>query len=130
MDLIDGIPTGSVRISFGYMSTFSDAQRFLKFIRDCFIEKEAGISSSCHDIITSSETITFNNSLNKEETESSSLEGGDGNIVENGIEIHDKNQDLQASIGGCLSSLTLLKICIFPIKSCGGFEVSSSNIIT
>uniref|UniRef100_A0A8C6Z1L9 Molybdenum cofactor sulfurase n=1 Tax=Nothoprocta perdicaria TaxID=30464 RepID=A0A8C6Z1L9_NOTPE len=32
VDVIDGRPTGSVRISFGYMSTFEDAQSFLKFI--------------------------------------------------------------------------------------------------
>ncbi|XP_039187948.1 molybdenum cofactor sulfurase isoform X1 [Crotalus tigris] len=32
IDVIDGHPTGSVRISFGYMSTFEDAQAFLKFI--------------------------------------------------------------------------------------------------
>lgn len=34
MDLIDGQPTGSVRISFGYMSTLDDAQAFLRFIID------------------------------------------------------------------------------------------------
>lgn len=34
MDLVDGQPTGSVRISFGYMSTLEDAQAFLKFIID------------------------------------------------------------------------------------------------
>ncbi|XP_042331867.1 molybdenum cofactor sulfurase [Sceloporus undulatus] len=32
IDVIDGCPTGSVRISFGYISTFEDAQAFLKFI--------------------------------------------------------------------------------------------------
>uniref|UniRef100_A0A8D2BZY8 Molybdenum cofactor sulfurase n=1 Tax=Sus scrofa TaxID=9823 RepID=A0A8D2BZY8_PIG len=32
MDLINGQPTGSVRISFGYMSTLEDAQAFLRFI--------------------------------------------------------------------------------------------------
>lgn len=32
VDLIDGQPTGSVRISFGYMSTVEDAQAFLRFI--------------------------------------------------------------------------------------------------
>lgn len=32
IDLIDGQPTGSVRISFGYMSTLEDAQAFLDFI--------------------------------------------------------------------------------------------------
>nr|XP_004666857.2 molybdenum cofactor sulfurase [Jaculus jaculus] len=33
VDLIDGQPTGSVRISFGYMSTLEDAQAFLRFIK-------------------------------------------------------------------------------------------------
>ncbi|XP_054847805.1 molybdenum cofactor sulfurase [Eublepharis macularius] len=32
IDVINGRPTGSVRISFGYMSTFEDAETFLKFI--------------------------------------------------------------------------------------------------
>ncbi|KAL9868481.1 molybdenum cofactor sulfurase isoform 1-T1 [Geothlypis trichas] len=32
IDLLDGRPTGSVRISFGYMSSFEDAQTFLNFI--------------------------------------------------------------------------------------------------
>ncbi|XP_034851608.1 molybdenum cofactor sulfurase isoform X1 [Mirounga leonina] len=32
VDLIEGQPTGSVRISFGYMSTLEDAQAFLRFI--------------------------------------------------------------------------------------------------
>ncbi|XP_059563097.1 molybdenum cofactor sulfurase isoform X2 [Myotis daubentonii] len=32
VDLVAGRPTGSVRISFGYMSTLEDAQAFLKFI--------------------------------------------------------------------------------------------------
>ncbi|XP_076991720.1 molybdenum cofactor sulfurase [Tamandua tetradactyla] len=32
VDLVDGQPTGSVRISFGYMSTLEDAQAFLGFI--------------------------------------------------------------------------------------------------
>lgn len=111
MDLIDGIPTGSVRISFGYMSTFSDAQRFLKFIRDCFVEKEAGISSSCATSL---------------EKNNSSL-GGRGDIIENGFEIFNDKQDSQAIIDGCYKSLTLLKICIFPIKSCGAFEVNISG---
>ena len=37
MDIIDGKPTGSVRISFGYMSSFEDAWTFLQFLKDCFL---------------------------------------------------------------------------------------------
>ena len=39
IDLVDGYPTGSVRISFGYMSTLKDAQKFMKFIEQCFVDK-------------------------------------------------------------------------------------------
>lgn len=34
---MDGRPTGSVRVSFGYMSTFEDADRFLEMISKCFL---------------------------------------------------------------------------------------------
>ena len=37
MDIINGRPTGSVRVSFGYMSTFEDAWMFLNFLRECFL---------------------------------------------------------------------------------------------
>lgn len=40
VDLIAGKPTGSVRISFGYMSTFTDAQTFLNFLEECFLERQ------------------------------------------------------------------------------------------
>ncbi|XP_066546947.1 molybdenum cofactor sulfurase isoform X2 [Amia ocellicauda] len=38
VDLVNGQPTGSVRISFGYMSTFQDCQTFLKFVVDSFVQ--------------------------------------------------------------------------------------------
>ncbi|WAR05940.1 MOCOS-like protein [Mya arenaria] len=38
-DLLDGRPTGAVRVSFGYMSTLEDAQKCLQFIVDCFMER-------------------------------------------------------------------------------------------
>ncbi|XP_061413417.1 molybdenum cofactor sulfurase isoform X1 [Lethenteron reissneri] len=39
MDLLDGRPTGAVRVSFGYMSTFHDAARLIRFITQCFVEE-------------------------------------------------------------------------------------------
>ena len=38
-DLIEGIPTGSVRISFGAYTTLEDVTKFLKFVEVCFILK-------------------------------------------------------------------------------------------
>lgn len=37
MDIVDGHPTGSVRISFGYMSTMKDARIFIDFITNTFL---------------------------------------------------------------------------------------------
>lgn len=36
MDLIDGRPTGAVRVSFGYMSTMEDVERILMVYKTCF----------------------------------------------------------------------------------------------
>ncbi|XP_076456194.1 molybdenum cofactor sulfurase-like [Babylonia areolata] len=36
-DLMDGRPTGSVRVSFGYMSALTDAARCLDFLASCFL---------------------------------------------------------------------------------------------
>ncbi|KAF5948976.1 hypothetical protein HYC85_014933 [Camellia sinensis] len=35
-DIVNGKPTGAVRISFGYMSTFEDAKKFINFIVNSF----------------------------------------------------------------------------------------------
>ncbi|XVE52899.1 hypothetical protein DITRI_Ditri02bG0161200 [Diplodiscus trichospermus] len=36
-DVINGKPTGAVRVSFGYMSTYEDAKKFIDFIRSSFV---------------------------------------------------------------------------------------------
>jgi len=38
MDVIDGLPMGSVRISFGFSSTLEDCHTFLRFVRECFVD--------------------------------------------------------------------------------------------
>ncbi|KAK6149513.1 hypothetical protein DH2020_017038 [Rehmannia glutinosa] len=40
-DILHGKPTGAVRVSFGYMSTFEDARKFLKFIESSFVSLPA-----------------------------------------------------------------------------------------
>eukprot|EP00117_Sycon_ciliatum_P000563 scpid8009/ scgid6098/ Molybdenum cofactor sulfurase; Molybdenum cofactor sulfurtransferase len=40
MDMIDGRPTGAVRISFGYMSNVADVMAVVNFIRSCFLVTE------------------------------------------------------------------------------------------
>ncbi|XP_069075620.1 molybdenum cofactor sulfurase-like [Pleurodeles waltl] len=58
MDVIDGNPTGSVRMSFGYMSTFEDAQRFLKFIVDTFIKHSSQMDPHAGHPTTTEHAVT------------------------------------------------------------------------
>jgi hypothetical protein len=39
-DVVDGRPTGAVRVSYGYMSTYEDARAVIEFIRDYFVESK------------------------------------------------------------------------------------------
>lgn len=39
--MIDGYPTGSVRISFGYSSTEDDANKLFDMVLNCFVSKPA-----------------------------------------------------------------------------------------
>lgn len=56
VDLVDGRPTGSVRISFGYMSTFRDADKFVSFVEENFKDTSrnvyvgGGITSDVMDV--------------------------------------------------------------------------------
>lgn len=52
-DLIDGRPTGSVRVSFGPYSRQSDADRLLNMLTDCFVSKPAVYMVSIFDHFSS-----------------------------------------------------------------------------
>ena len=43
VDLVDGRPTGSVRISFGYMSTLGDADKFVSFVEENFVDSSGDV---------------------------------------------------------------------------------------
>lgn len=45
IDLIDGFPTGSVRVSFGYSSTEDDANKLFDMVLSCFVSKPAVFKS-------------------------------------------------------------------------------------
>ncbi|XP_062286132.1 molybdenum cofactor sulfurase [Scomber scombrus] len=121
IDLVDGQPTGSVRVSFGYMSTFEDCRRFLNFVAECFVEKPvtvdqvrlkrlkiaAGPPDSNHDPAIKITNGEIHIVEEKEKPTEASLKGF-GNI------------DLKNSRG---EAYTLTNIYIYPIKSCGAYEV-------
>ena len=65
VDLIEGKPTGSVRISFGYMSNFADARTFLNFLEECFLDGDSHVTSSTKDSLHSDAMLTTESVLDK-----------------------------------------------------------------
>lgn len=45
-DIRDGVPMGMVRVSFGAMSTLTDVDVFIEFIRQCFVEGRQGVKTT------------------------------------------------------------------------------------
>uniref|UniRef100_A0A7N6B1H1 Molybdenum cofactor sulfurase n=1 Tax=Anabas testudineus TaxID=64144 RepID=A0A7N6B1H1_ANATE len=124
IDLVDGQPTGSVRVSFGYMSTFEDCQMFLNFVAECFVEKPVTVDQVRLEELKTSTASTQH-----------SYEVPPIKMTNRGIyKIGQKEtQQLQreASLKGFGQRdsnshgevYTLTNIYIYPIKSCGAFEV-------
>jgi molybdenum cofactor sulfurtransferase len=59
-DLLNGKPTGALRVSFGYMSSKTDAEFLLKVIRDVFVDKKLSdqLAPGHHNSIADSQPET------------------------------------------------------------------------
>uniref|UniRef100_A0A4W5P1U6 Molybdenum cofactor sulfurase n=1 Tax=Hucho hucho TaxID=62062 RepID=A0A4W5P1U6_9TELE len=126
IDLVDGRPTGSVRVSFGYMSTFQDCQNFLNFIVDCFVEKPVEVDQEKLDRLklnTSSKGSSqcpLTMPTNGKPNHIDSREHASTDPVVN--EYGGKAITTEAKSQGKAQYLT--NIYIYPIKSCAAFEVT------
>uniref|UniRef100_A0A663N0P9 Molybdenum cofactor sulfurase n=1 Tax=Athene cunicularia TaxID=194338 RepID=A0A663N0P9_ATHCN len=143
VDLVDGRPTGSVRISFGYMSSFEDAQTFLKFIiatRLSMSDTEIPFQSSVTKLTTESvpdDHPSFNNAdklspiphiSDRELRNNSSVT----KMTVNWQPPEAEAESIRAAVsetavptcrrGG--KPITVTNIYVYPIKSCSAFEVS------
>ncbi|KAM7385938.1 hypothetical protein PAMP_001978 [Pampus punctatissimus] len=121
IDLVDGRPTGSIRVSFGYMSTFEDCRKFLNFVAECFVEKPVIVDQIRLERLKTA-------AAPQGSTENPPIKITNGEIYK--VEKKEKpteaslkgfgNTDLKNSRG---EAYTLTNIYIYPIKSCGAFEV-------
>ncbi|NXV47308.1 MOCOS sulfurase, partial [Uria aalge] len=143
IDLVDGRPTGSVRISFGYMSSFEDAQTFLKFIIATRLSKsdtEIPFQSSITKLTTESvpdDHPSFNNAdelspvphiWDRELRNNSSVT----KTTVNWQPPEAETESIRAAVsetavptcrrGG--KPITVTNIYLYPIKSCSAFEVT------
>lgn len=137
VDLINGKPTGAVRISFGYMSTIKDVQMVLLMIAKCFIDGpsirhfpewwedhkmkvfkkykpfyDSNVSDYPIPCITNNEKNTVSNNVHNK---GKNLDYVDVVNIE-------KFDETIAQVNKCI----LQRLFIYPIKSCGAYEIIDS----
>ncbi|MBZ3890335.1 Molybdenum cofactor sulfurase [Sciurus carolinensis] len=146
VDLIDGQPTGSVRVSFGYMSTLEDAQAFLKFIIATRLSspdgqpvphaspREAG-APAAEGKVQDMPAVTGRCLLPQEGTGTDSAVWTDSHPASNTICLHlplseaTRTQQISSEkaagvLHGDHGPHVVTNIYLYPIKSCAAFEVT------
>ncbi|VEN56244.1 unnamed protein product [Callosobruchus maculatus] len=130
-DLIDGYPTGSARISFGYMSTKEEADKFLKMIETCFVDlpmrqKYPRNWKHMNDHYQRLFKISGVQNTTTKPVRDSSTQSSKDIVVNNTVSNSDKSKSnvKENKVG------TLQQILLYPIKSCGAFSASESWELT
>lgn len=142
-DLINGKPTGAVRISFGYMSTIKDVQTVLLMITKCFIDKpcirkfpkwwedhKMGIRKNYKHFYNSNilDSIPYITN-NEKKILNNNLRNDFHNKTESVARI--MNSINSSKINTQINKCTLQRLFIYPIKSCGAYEILDSwNLIS
>lgn len=157
-DLVDGMPTGSVRVSFGYMNTYEDADIVLKMIKECFVEKGIIVDTSWIDqeeikalscslsqtsFCTPKDTstifcnVSISNSTRIHSTFTSEIDDVPQREEKTSSKIEKVIfcEDNQKRVAGlCQNNLNsnklyhLTDIVIYPIKSCAGLSLLRWNL--
>lgn len=137
VDLLNGKPTGAVRISFGYMSTIKDVQTVLLMITKCFIDqpsiKRFPEWWKDHKIKSRKKYGYFYNS-NIVDHSMSYIINNDKNISNPSKRFYNKHENSNCIKNSINSSklirqtnkCILQRLFIYPIKSCGAYEIIDS----
>ncbi|XP_047480328.1 molybdenum cofactor sulfurase-like [Penaeus chinensis] len=140
-DLVEGLPTGSVRISFGYMSSYRDADQLLQMVKECFVEGSLIIDSSWIEVqpcLAEKESYHMRGQIELGKKEL--LNGNEKRFDSNESTVRTKNGHLDSDITNTplqvqnernMSSappLKLTNIILYPVKSCSGISVREWSI--
>jgi len=147
VDLIEDKPTGSVRVSFGFSSTLSDAQHFLKFVCECFLDVADNtvssvadsidtVSSSVSENVAASVTVSVTHGqyqLSADMMKPAAAAAAAGDDDEDGDD--DANGEVCKDAAGRLlpvvaDALQLVKMFIYPVKSCAAVQVNKPFTLT
>lgn len=114
LDLVNGRPTGAIRVSFGYYNTFNDVDKLISMICTCFVKSKVRIPVRLINHIKN-----FDDKQNKCNEDRMKL-------------LHNTHDEKYGKISRTKemppfeSEIVLREMAIFPIKSCGAFKINSS----
>ncbi|XP_043480906.1 molybdenum cofactor sulfurase [Leptopilina heterotoma] len=140
-DLINGKPTGCVRISFGYMSSLKDVQKLLTMIRKCFLSKpeilkipiwwkerrerlyrrKIQINDNVHIMKSIGNCDNNDDDIRRSVREDEMINSG-GNVETEFVRKISRRINY-------VNNVRLKRLFIYPIKSCAAFEISDSWIL-
>jgi len=135
VDLIDGKPTGSVRISFGFSSTLDDAQQFLRFVYTCFLDNADDTLSAVADSMSGSVADSVSHCVSKDA--SAAVYDGHYQCLADKMKLttadnhcsDDNNEEMYKDIVSRLP-MQLDKIFVYPVKSCAAVQVNKQLTLT
>lgn len=123
-DLIDGVPTGSVRISIGYMTTLQNVEAVVQFIENCYANKER--LKYLKPIVTKKSDCIVSPLIDLEQSPPHRI---DGNNPKKEHKTTEANKITKIDQTTPKDSIKLHEICIYPIKSCAPFRVDDTWVI-
>lgn len=129
-DLIDGKPTGAVRISFGFMSRIEDIETLMTMIKKCFL--------NCPEILKIPinyrvDTLILNDKNKQKDDDGEKIDKqmidlkkikiplDAKNLIVKNNDNNEKKQEINY-----LNKLKVSRLFIYPIKSCGALEINKS----
>ncbi|XP_045151971.1 molybdenum cofactor sulfurase [Echinops telfairi] len=140
LDLIDGHPTGSVRISFGYMSTVEDAQAFLSFLiaTRCCSSDGRPLPQALHGLAASpsAEPGAPNSLVSPQEDTLTNCRVWEGfptnvSVVDLCPPVAEANRSqktplekVEGALPGGHGAHVVTNLYLYPVKSCAAFEVT------
>ncbi|XP_044761496.1 molybdenum cofactor sulfurase 3 [Coccinella septempunctata] len=123
-DLVDGVPTGSVRVSFGYMSTKENADAALRVIEDCFVQKPIikKLPQNWTEL-----SVNYENRFRCKSMKTKNSQLNESQLKIQGQKIPTISKSLALNAGDDKFVTGVLKyIFLYPVKSCGALEVPKS----
>lgn len=126
-DLINGKPTGAIRVSFGFMSKILDIETLMLMLKKCFVDRS--------EIIQILQNFENDTSISLKENDKKKIKQNI-NIRKNTIELvttkkNGKKLLMNKKRYDCnmKNELKLSRLFIYPIKSCGAWEIKKSWIL-